>query len=822
MAATDTARLFWPAAVVRALTPGRLLAVLVGLAITQVLLAVPLAVQEQPFQFWQPPWELIHKLAASGSGWTVLWGLILGIVVGVVWGQVGGWIAWLEFCEQKSAARTMRSESVRAISVLAFMERKSATLSGPVILVLLIVASLVVLGWLAGGVNYLLPWGIGATLLALLLPVLLLLGFIVVLCVIGCLALPIMPAATAAEGSDSFDALSRGFSYLYQRPLSYALWWGLALLLAALPLLAVLSLVQGEQPLLGAEARPVLLWIGTLVSVAIFWSLQPLVYVKMRWLIDEVGETELWTGEQPPSGDKGGNVGGMSSPTPQIASQETFRRQGDRETGRQGDRELASALLPVSLSPGLPVSLSTEVGDTDDLIAVRERIRFVETLTLGNAGAPSKLVALLSGLVWTALVLAAGLWAASRLVAGGVEWTPAALHQMVLEMAQQRPLALALIFLAVVVLASVGLGRPMRMITRMIAVRAVYEQEISLGGQALPFARRSGNQGLVAVLLLTAATVLFLASLPLAFLVWEEAGQRAGASLLAELACLYGAALVLGGIGALGLGAVAVDGRRLEEKGTSPLGIYVASGGEVLASALGAVLMGILRSATLFGLAALTWFFVSESLGWVGGESRWVRWGLTGRLVPEVEGPLPWFASRVAGLWFFLLFGLVLTYPLSYLLRWGVICYFALDSRPRNPSRNRSNWTMRNAGTCSKGRRSERKKPDAEAAAPRPPGYRPRSGLSRSAFPAKPQAADGSNSHPVDRWASNWSVIVAVLPSPPRSRVNPLPSARVRDTESSICRAMPRWPMWTSIMAALRSRAMGLASPFPAMSGALP
>ncbi len=66
---------------------------------------------------------------------------------------------------------------------------------------------------------------IGAPLAALLLPLVLLSGFIMTLIAVGTVTgLPLFAPAVAAEGTDSFDAVSRGFSYVYSRPWHY-LWY---------------------------------------------------------------------------------------------------------------------------------------------------------------------------------------------------------------------------------------------------------------------------------------------------------------------------------------------------------------------------------------------------------------------------------------------------------------------------------------------------------------------------------------------------------------------------------------------------------------------
>jgi hypothetical protein len=60
---------------------------------------------------------------------------------------------------------------------------------------------------------------VGAPVVALLLPLALLAGFIMTLIAVGtATGLPLFAPAVAAEGTDSFDAVSRGFSYVYSRP----------------------------------------------------------------------------------------------------------------------------------------------------------------------------------------------------------------------------------------------------------------------------------------------------------------------------------------------------------------------------------------------------------------------------------------------------------------------------------------------------------------------------------------------------------------------------------------------------------------------------
>lgn len=72
------------------------------------------------------------------------------------------------------------------------------------------------------------PWGIGDWLgiaLAVFLPLAILSGFIMALIAVGtALGFPLFYPAISAEGTDSFDAISRGFSYLYSRPAHYVVY----------------------------------------------------------------------------------------------------------------------------------------------------------------------------------------------------------------------------------------------------------------------------------------------------------------------------------------------------------------------------------------------------------------------------------------------------------------------------------------------------------------------------------------------------------------------------------------------------------------------
>ncbi len=81
----------------------------------------------------------------------------------------------------------------------------------------------------------LLAWDFGVLLVAIVWPLALLAGLIMAVVSLGLLfGWPLMFATISTEGTDSFDALSRSYAYVFQRPLHYLLYAVLAALLGTL------------------------------------------------------------------------------------------------------------------------------------------------------------------------------------------------------------------------------------------------------------------------------------------------------------------------------------------------------------------------------------------------------------------------------------------------------------------------------------------------------------------------------------------------------------------------------------------------------------
>jgi hypothetical protein len=137
-----------------------------------------------------------------------------------------------------------------------------------------------------------------------------------------------------------------------------------------------------------------------------------------------------------------------------------------------------------------------------------------------------------------------------------------------------------------------------------------------------------------------------------------------------------GVSLALLGLGALALGPIAVEGTSSFGAPAGTLAAYSGNGPETLASAAAGLVSGTCRFLVVAGQAGLAWLLLCESLSWWGGDqTHWVRWGLDGQVVPDSEPGFYQVASVIAGGWFLILVGLVLAYPISFVLGWGVNCY---------------------------------------------------------------------------------------------------------------------------------------------------
>jgi hypothetical protein len=144
---------------------------------------------------------------------TLLFTAVTIVIFVVIWAFFGGAIARIAAYE---IAKDERIETVRA---LKFAKTKLSAFFWAPFICLIGFAIFYICVVLGGGLGWILDHlRIGGPIVAIFLPLALLAGFIMVLILLGTIfSITLFYPAVAAEGTDSFDAVSRGFSYLFSR-----------------------------------------------------------------------------------------------------------------------------------------------------------------------------------------------------------------------------------------------------------------------------------------------------------------------------------------------------------------------------------------------------------------------------------------------------------------------------------------------------------------------------------------------------------------------------------------------------------------------------
>jgi hypothetical protein len=146
----------------------------------------------------------------------ILWSL-------VTWALFGGAITRIAAVQvARSNERVGFGESLKFV-----WARYKSYLCAPLFplgFLLFIVIALVIFGLIEAW-----TFAVGDILFVLLWPLILLAGLVMAVVVVGLVGYPLMYTTISAEGSDSFDAISRSYSYVYQAPWQYV-WYGLVAL----------------------------------------------------------------------------------------------------------------------------------------------------------------------------------------------------------------------------------------------------------------------------------------------------------------------------------------------------------------------------------------------------------------------------------------------------------------------------------------------------------------------------------------------------------------------------------------------------------------
>jgi hypothetical protein len=137
-----------------------------------------------------------------------------------VWGFFGGAITRL------AAVQIARNEKIPLREALVFAKDRFVSFFAAPAFPLLLLGILVFALWVFGWVEGFIPIFGDIVVAGVLWPIVLVVGLIMAVVLVGLAGWPLMNATISVEGSDSFDALSRSYSYVYQAPWHY-LWYGL-------------------------------------------------------------------------------------------------------------------------------------------------------------------------------------------------------------------------------------------------------------------------------------------------------------------------------------------------------------------------------------------------------------------------------------------------------------------------------------------------------------------------------------------------------------------------------------------------------------------
>jgi hypothetical protein len=160
---------------------------------------------------------VVFLLKAGIGFWNWVYFALAMIWMLATWALFGGAIT------RMAAVQLAHKDKIGMTEALRFTaDRYLSFLSAPLLplaFVLVITILLMIFGWvqMIPAVGEIVVAGLGW-------PLVLLAGLVMAVILVGLIGWPMMYATISAEGSDSFDALSRSYSYVYQKPWHY-LWY---------------------------------------------------------------------------------------------------------------------------------------------------------------------------------------------------------------------------------------------------------------------------------------------------------------------------------------------------------------------------------------------------------------------------------------------------------------------------------------------------------------------------------------------------------------------------------------------------------------------
>ncbi len=166
---------------------------------------------------------IIGLFDPQANGWVRLYLFFLIVWMLLMWAFFGGVITRMAIVQIAGKEGGGLRESIRFVRA-----RYLSYVFSPIVPILLIFA--VVVGCIFFGLFHLIPLFGDIVVDGLFWWIPLGAGFVMTLLVVGLVGYPLMYTTLSAEGSDTFDALSRSYNYVYESPWNY-IWYGFVAIL---------------------------------------------------------------------------------------------------------------------------------------------------------------------------------------------------------------------------------------------------------------------------------------------------------------------------------------------------------------------------------------------------------------------------------------------------------------------------------------------------------------------------------------------------------------------------------------------------------------
>lgn len=186
-----------------------------------------------------------YALNATMGGWKYPYLVALWLLVGAIWAYFGGLVTRI------AAINLTKDDALGLGKAGAFASKKFMGFFTPWVICVLGFAFFALCNVFGGFIGRI-PFA-GEILVALGLPMAILSGFIMAFIAVGYLFSSIMFLPTiGVESTDSFDAISRSFQYLYAKPWHY-IWYVLVAIAYGIPCILFVRLFGGAMIMLGLK-----------------------------------------------------------------------------------------------------------------------------------------------------------------------------------------------------------------------------------------------------------------------------------------------------------------------------------------------------------------------------------------------------------------------------------------------------------------------------------------------------------------------------------------------------------------------------------------